>query len=174
MEDKEVRVVVGIIVGVLLLILCLIIFFVVKKYTKKSNKHTDTENLNLTSIICSKDEFNETEKYDDHTEYTITYNDNNLYEFKIYYKYTTQYTHEDKLKVILKSLCNSEVQIYSEGITSSYNGINGGGEATLTYDLRNNTIGDYVNNKYMKSNLYQDKKDLMEYLKNKNFKCVYQ
>ena len=170
MEDKDIKMVFGSILLVIGSIVLLSIIFLVKKYTKKDPVQPDN-NLNLTYIKCNKNEYIEDEKYNSYTEFELSYNNSDLYEYKTTIKYTTDYEYKDKLKTTLETMKDTETKLFSSGISGSFKIVNGGGETTLTYSLSDSTIRSHVNTKYFKGNLYKSKNDLVDYFTSKNYKC---
>ncbi len=168
MEDRTVRYIVFTIIFVILFFVGVIIYLLSLKFNKKEVV-VETTTHNYSYINCTKDT---NEEYINRRKHiTITYDGNDLSEYKITYTYTTN--RDSYVKSLISevtAIINEEKNNYSS-IESTSKNVSGGVEATLTYDLTQSDIRVYINNKYFNKNLYLDHNELINYLNTKNYIC---
>lgn len=171
MEEKGVRAIVFTIVGVILLIVILSIGFIFKKLDndKKRNTPTTTEATELTSISCYKIE---EDSYTKRRDIKLIYNYGEVYSYELKYTFTYNKSYDaDNVYVALNTIQNTERKRFTDGLKTTFENKERGGELTLTYDLTDQNVRMYVNDKYFHNNIYLNKKELLDYLKNRNFVC---
>lgn len=171
MEERGVRVIVYTIVGVILLIVVLSIVFIFRKFDndKKRNTTTTTVATNYTTLSCYKIE-NDT--YNKRQYITLTYNFGELYQYDIKYTYTYNRSYDyDNVYVALNTINKTESKRFTHGVKTTFVNIDRGGVLTVSYDLTDQNVRMYVNDKYFHNNIYLKENELTEYFTNKNYVC---
>ena len=170
-DDKTVKVIVLIIVLVILCFAGIVIFLLVKKYNIDNRVEETTAPLQLTKITCNKINNEDYRKYH---EFTLYYNYGNLYKLDFLYQYSFNYSFEkDKVRNDLKSILNKEVAKYEHGITGKYEPTKEGGNTSLSYDLKEDSVRIYVNSEFFHYNMYLKPNELAQYLKdNDGYNCA--
>ena len=171
MEERGVRAIVGIIVGVILLIVILSVTFIFKKFDndKKRNTTTTTVATNYTTLSCYKID---QESYTKRQDITLTYNFGEVYKYDIKYTYTYNRSYDsDSVYVALNTIQNTERKRFSSGVQTTFVNIERGGELTVSYDLTDQNVRMYVNDKYFHNNIYSKESELINYFTSRNYVC---
>ena len=171
MEEKGVRVIVGLIVGVILLITILSIVFIFKKFDndKKRNTTTTTVPTEYKTVSCYKIDDNDYTKRQD---ITLTYNFGELYQLDVKYTYTYKRSYDkDKIVTELRSINKLEEKLFSTGVKTTFDTLERGGVSTLSYDLTIQNIRLYANSKYFHNNIYLKDSEYKDYMASRNYIC---
>ena len=171
MEERGVRVIVFTIIGVILLIVCLSIMFIFRKLDndKKRNTTTTTVATSYTTISCYKIEEDSFNKRQD---IKLTYNYGELDSYEVKYTYTYNRSYDaDNLITALNTISNTEGKRFPSGVQTTFVNIERRGELTVKYDLTDQNVRIYVNDKYFHNNIYLNKNELRDYLNKRNYIC---
>lgn len=171
MEEKGIKILALIPIIIVITVLGITAFLVYKKFFYvQPTPPVVEEKKDVSILMCNKWTNIEYKKYE---ELKLKYSEGQIYEFEILYQYTYRLSHEkDKVRNDMKTILNTEKKYFTNGFTGKFETTKEGGNVDMIYDLSDQLVRLYVNNKYYHNNMYLNKTDLAKYMTDNGYNCA--